>query len=188
MSRKIEVSEYVAKAEKIAAKNGGYLPTMSKLWDDRQSGIVAAIRLDRAPFEHILPKMGRGRDKTKYAYVQAHIDEDDDALAKSLDVSRTTIKNWKREIRESEFRSSDSHEAPDDATIEELSRFIVKNLPEGWSLDVKYASDGCFVALYQPSGTRCGVEEAYGAGLPQSVLTHVNYARAKAGMHAVGWS
>jgi hypothetical protein len=188
MSHRIEIAERVKEAERIASQNGGYLPTMSKLWDAKEIGIIRAIRADRAPFEHILPKMGRGRDKTKYAYVQAHMDEDDDVLAKDLDVSKTTIRNWKTEIREAGFRSYEPDDAPDDVTIDDVAKFVVKNLPEGWELDTTYGRDGCFVTLRQPNGMRRDVDDAYGASLVQSVLAHVNYARAKSGMPPVGWS
>lgn len=188
MSRKIEVSEYVAKAEKIAAKNGGYLPTMSKLQDDREIGVYRAIRANRSAFEHILPKMGRGRDKNKYAYVQANMDEDDEVLAKDLGVSKTTVRNWKQEIRESEHEQPESLETPDDVLIADLAKFVVKNIPEGWELTVTFGRDGCFVALIQPNGMKHDVKDAYGADLVQSALRHVNYARAKSDLPPVGWS
>jgi hypothetical protein len=188
MSNRTEVDEYVKEAEQIAAKNGGYLPIMSKLWDQKQIGIVRAIRADRARFEHILPKQDRGRDKAKYAYVQANMDEKDEVLAKHLDVSKTTIRNWKTEIREAEFHQPDSIDAPDDVSMSDMAQFIVKNLPKGWDLNMTYDRDGCFVTLIQPNGMRRDVDDAYGASLVQSVIVHVNYARAKSGMPPVGWS
>lgn len=188
MSHKIEVDEYVRRAERIAARNGGFLPSMSKLSDMGEISVLRALRVDRAPFEHILPKQGRGRDKSKYEYVRAHMDDDDGVIAKAVGVSRTTVGNWKHEIREAGFVRPDSSDPPADATVDDMAKFIVENLPEHWTLDMTFGNDGCYVTLFQPNGMRRDVEDAEGASLGRSVLTHVNYARSRSRMPPVGWS
>jgi hypothetical protein len=115
------------------------------------------------------------------------MNEDDETLAKDLDVSKTTIRNWKQEIRESGFRPPQSVDAPDDATLSAVSKFIVKNLPKDWGLNLEYGQGGCFVVLIQPNGMPSGVDDACGATLVQSILAHVNYARLKSNLPPVGW-
>jgi hypothetical protein len=188
MANRVEFSEYVERAEQLAAENGGFLPTMTDLDDMGEIRVVRAIRLDRAPFEHLLPKMGRGRDKAKYAYVKAHMDEHEDDLAAELGVSKTTVRNWKAEIRESELGIVDVDDAPDDASVPELARFIIGNLPKDWTLDMTFGGGGCYVTLVQPNGMRRGVGEAQDKSIVESVVTHVNHARIKSGLEPVGWS
>lgn len=186
MVRKIEVDEYVERAEKIAAANGGFLPTMSKLSDMREISVLRAIRADRSKFEHLLSKQGRGRDKIKYAYVEAHIDEDDEKLARDLDVSKPTVRNWKNEIRESGLMRTDAAEPPAEVAVADMVKFILKSIPEDWSLDLSFKNGGCFITLIQPNGARRDVASAYGKPVIQSIMIHVNHARVKSGLPEVG--
>lgn len=187
MPRRIEIEEYVDRAEKIAEMNGGFLPNMTRLSDMGEASVLRAIRADRAPFEHILPKLGRGRDKVKYAYVGANLDEDDDKLAKDVGVSKTTVRNWKNEIRRDGYRDVDVETAPDDASMGDVADFILKNLPERWTLDVTFDDDGCYLTLLRPDGVRRGVDEADGMPVARSAVVHVNHARAREGLPPVSW-
>lgn len=182
-----DMVEAIERARAIAAENGGILPSVTWLHDNGHRSVAKAIRADRAPFESMLAKMGRGRDKRKYAYVRANMDVDDVKLAKDLDLSRATIKSWKAEIRESRFVEPDPSSVPDDVGAEDVARFIIRNLPHGWALDVSHDSHGCYVSLVQPNGMRREVETACDVGLVPSVVIHVNQARKEAGLEPVGW-
>lgn len=179
--------ESLGLAKELAARNGGVLPSVSRLTDEGYHTVVSAIREDRGPFEPILAKMGRGRDKNKYAYVAANMDKSNDELAKETGLSKTTIINWKTEINEAAFIDPDPSEIPEDVFAEDVTRFIIRNMPPGWKLDVSHDANGCYVTLVQPNGMRRGLDSAYGSSVVHSIVSHVNFARRKSGMEPAGW-
>lgn len=173
-------------AERIAAKNGGLLPTMTQLVDADYHGLVNAIQNDRGPFEHLLPKKGRGCDKAKYEYVQNHMDDDEHEIAEHLGISASSVRHWKERIRDEEM-GIDLTATPRDASMNDVAKFVIKNSPPKWLTNISLGAKDCFVTIRTPDGKTKVDHHAENLSIVQSVVAHVNRARKMAGMDPVQW-
>lgn len=178
------MKKHIAAAERLAAENGGKLPTNMQLLAGGHAGLLATIQKDRGPFEHLLAKDARGRDKEKLAVVEANLDMDDDELARLAGISPSTLKRWRQMILD---ERGGEPKAKTPATLDELAGFVEEHLPEGWRIEVGMSEHGTFSSLMNPKGAIPNVREAEDKSIEEAIMIQLNFARKRAGLDPVEW-